>query len=171
MLISICGDKKNKGLLIEKLKNTYGDKVVVCNYFVLRFNTVIDNEKKYYEILKREPNRDLPKETENNFIEKLMILTNEKHIEFNNYIDKIVNDKITNILKCNKDKIILLVTDNNLTIDIDKISIFNASDLKILVTPDKNNVSDIYEYSENDYDYVINDIDNIDVKRLVFKNE
>ena len=53
MLISICGDKKNKGLLIEKLKNTYSDKVLLCNYFVLRFNTVIDNEKKYYEILKR----------------------------------------------------------------------------------------------------------------------
>jgi len=62
-----------------------------------------------------------------------MFSINEKHIEFNNYIDEIVNNKITNILKCNKDKTILLVTDNNLTIDIDKISFFNASDLKILV--------------------------------------
>lgn len=100
-----------------------------------------------------------------------MTLTNEKHIEFNNYIDKIINDKMTNILNSNKNKIILLVSDNNLTIDIDKLSIFNDSDLKILVTSDKDNVSAIYEYNENDYDYIINNIDNIDVKRLVFKDE
>ena len=74
----------------------------------------------------------------------------------------------------NKDKIIILITDNILSKDIDKTSYFNISDLKILVTSEYNfNLDTNYTlshknlYNKEEFDIILDTNNEIDIKRLV----
>ena len=53
MIISLCGNKEDKEIVINNLKEIYKDKILVCNYLYLYFNTCIEYEKKKYDLQKR----------------------------------------------------------------------------------------------------------------------
>jgi len=155
MVISLCGDEKGKNVLINELIRVYGDKIVICNYFNVIFNTVIDNEAIKYRMIDDCDNLDNAREM------------------FSNYIKEMVSTKIYQFLKVNKDKIIILISNNILTYDIDKTSFFKNTDLKLLITSDDKfdnkdyllNCKELYDI--NSFDYVIKNGESIDIKRLV----
>ena len=151
MIISLCGNKEDKEIVINKLKEVYKDKIILCNYFYIYFNTCIETEKKKYE-----------------FQKKYNIDTANKM--YKEYINKIVSIKMKKILN-NRDKIIILITDNILSKDIDKTSYFNISDLKILIPPKyKLNLDysiDNNLYNKEDFDIVLDTNNEIDIKKLV----
>lgn len=154
MIISLCGDKKDKEIIINDLKEIYGDKILVCNYFKLYFNTYIKEEKKKYDLAQKYNSK----------------VANQM---FKKHINKIVTIKMKRILN-SKNKIIILISDNVLTRDINKTHYFNISDLKILITSEENfnlNSSSPFShknlYNKNDFDIILDKNDKIDVKKLV----
>lgn len=48
MVVSICGN--NKKLLIDRIKEMYSDRVIVCDYFTIKLNSIIDTEKYKYQL-------------------------------------------------------------------------------------------------------------------------
>lgn len=150
MIISLCGEEKIKKDIISYLKNIYGSNILICNYFLLGFKTTIEYERKYYEMLSKRQESD-----------------------FRKYIDDIVNRKINEILSDNKDKVILLISDNILSKDIDKTNFFNKSDLKILALSEKHNdgqesiLHNQNSYNKNNFDFVINDTNKDKLKKLI----
>lgn len=146
MIISLCGDEFDKKYIIQELQKVYGEKLVVINYFQEAFNERITNES------------------------QKMSMTHEA---FLNEIVEIVNTKITKIINNNRDKIIILISNNILEKEINKTPFFNISDLKILVTSDKS--SDFEDpifghqilYNKAEFDYVINRDTPEDVRKLV----
>lgn len=155
MIISLCGDEKDKKGVIKELKEVYKDKLVICDYFKLYFNTVVENEKVKYKL-------DSECDTLDN-----------AYRAYSKYVDRIVFNKINELLNKNKDKIILLISNNVLSKDVNKISFFNKSDLKILITTEEkfNKPYSIFNhkklYDKNKFDVIIDSNEKIDVKKLV----
>lgn len=152
MIISLCGNKEDKEIVIKHLKEVYGDMILLCDYFHLYFSTYVEQEKKKYDLEKKYD---------------VMVA----HKMFRKHINKIVSIKMKKILS-NKDKIIILISDNILSRDINKTHYFNLSDLKILITSDKklnldNSLVHKNLYKKQDFDIVLDTNDEIDVKRLV----
>ena len=93
---------------------------------------------------------------------------NVARIKFSEFIEKEVNKKINIFIANNQNRIIVLVTDNVLTPDIDKMYYFDKSDLKVLVMS-----NDDYECFYNDgydkerFDYLIDVKKQIDIRKLV----
>lgn len=146
MIISLCGDLGIKKIIIEEMEKKYKDKIVVCDYFQIMFNTVIDNERIKYQML-----------------DNCSCLIEARKL-FQNHVNKIVSDKINFLLEHNKNKIVLLITDNILTADIDKTDFFNKSDLKILAI-DELDESEVYDKTH--FDYIFNRNEKINIKRVL----
>ena len=148
MLISLCGD--NKKYFIDEVKKIYKNRVISLDMFYMKFYTVIECERKKYQLLDRC---------------KSLKEAREKFIK---YVEKIY-EKILDVIENNKDKIIIMHTHLDLPeimVDIDKIVYFNMSDLKILIEPFKEEDKLRYKYDE--FDYVFKDKE-MDVKKLVMK--
>ena len=163
MVISICGDNVYKKILINKLSDIYRDKVIVCDYFSIKFNSVIDTEKyKYqlYEISKRVI------DINNIKYEKLLKDLNDINMEYRKIVDKTVNERIDKCLEENKNKIIILTNDSVLNNDFYETKYFINSDIKLLLIVE--NIDDI-NYDQRLFDIVLNDIKDIDVRKLVKK--
>ena len=163
MVISICGDNKYKKILINKLSDIYRDKVIVCDYFSIKFNSVIDTEKYKYELLEISK-RDI--DINNIKYEKLLKDLNDINIEYRKIDDKTVNERIDKFLEENKNKIIILINDSVLNNDFYETKYFINSDKKILII--EKNIDDI-NYDQRLFDIVLNDIKDIDVRKLVKK--
>lgn len=142
MIICLCGSDKLK--VINELKQVYKDKLIVFNYYHTTFRTIVDTESVRYKL-----------ETECKSFKDARKL----YIE---YVNNIVTNKTNEFIENNKDKIIVLISDNILLKDLDKTEFFDKSDLKILV----NNESR-YKYDDSKFDLVINNNENIDIKKLV----
>jgi len=151
MIISLCGNSNEKNILIKELKREYKDKVIICNYFNIFFQSVIENERIKY-----------------NLIDEFMDL-NVARIKFSEFIEKEVNKKINILIANNQNRIIVLVTDNVLTPDIDKMYYFDKSDLKVLVVSDEYDYECLYNegYDKERFDYLIDFKEEIDIRKLV----
>ena len=110
------GIQKN---FIKFLKDLYGEKIAVCDYFHISFNATIETEKYRHELFDK---YDYSKEST---------------ASYHNYVDEIVNERVNNFLLNNKEKIIVLI-DSFLGEDINKTVFFNKSYFKVLIVPDKN---------------------------------
>lgn len=148
MVISICGDNVYKKILINKLSDIYRDKVIVCDYFSIKFNSVIDTEKYKYELLEISKSLD------------------EARLKYSKLVDKTVNERIDKCLEENKNKIIILTNDSVLNNDFYDTKYFINSDIKILIIVE--NIDD-KNYDQRLFDIVLNDIKDIDVRKLVKK--
>ena len=51
MLISLCWEEENTKYFIKFLKDLYGEKIAVCDYFHISFNATIDTEEFGYKLL------------------------------------------------------------------------------------------------------------------------
>lgn len=146
MIISLCGDEYDKQMIIQELQKVYGNKLLVINYFKEVFDERIDNTKLRNSLLLE---------------------------EFNKRISEIVQEKIDEIIKNNQDKIIVLISNNILEVDIDKLPWFKLSKIKILVTSDKKNCQNDMLwghqvlYNNEAFDYVINSQDKVSYRKLV----
>ena len=151
MIISLCGNKKDKDAVINNLKEVYGEKILVCDYFYLCFSAHIQQEKKKYDLEK-----------------KYDFITANKM--FQEHINKIVDDEIKSMLNM-KDKIIILVSDNILSRVINKTPYFDISDLKVLITSEKLDACFILNhanlYEKEDFDIILDTNNEIDVRKLV----
>lgn len=142
MIICLCGNEKLK--VLNELKQVYKDKLIVFNYYHATFRTIVETESVRYKL-----------ENEcKNFKDARKL--------YGEYVNNIVTSKTNEFIENNKDKIIVLISDNILSKDLDKTDFFDKSDLKILV----NNESR-YKYDENKFDLVLNNNKNIDIKKLV----
>ena len=148
MIISLCGNEFDKKNFIQALQKIYGEKLIVINYFQEAFNERIANESK------------------RNKMTKTAYLCE---------VAEIVNERITKIISNNQHKIILLISNNILDKDINKTPFFHISDLRILITSDKlfNSNDPIFGhqalYKKEDFDYVINRDEPLDIRKLVKK--
>ena len=142
MIICLCGSDKSK--VINELKQVYKDKLIVLNYYHTTFRTIVETESIRYKL-----------ETECKSFKDARKL-------YDKYVKNIVTNKTNEFIENNKDKIIVLISDNILSKDLDKTDFFNKSDLKILVNSDSK-----YEYDENKFDLIIDKNENVDIKRLV----
>lgn len=142
MIICLCGSDKLK--VINELKQVYKDKLIVFNYYHTTFRTIVDTESVRYKL-----------ETECKSFKDARKL----YIE---YVNNIVTNKTNEFIENNKDKIIVLISDNILLKDLDKTEFFDKSDLKILVNNETR-----YKYDDSKFDLVINNNENIDIKKLV----
>ena len=157
MIISLCGNQKNKEYVINILKGIYGTKLVICDYYSFSLDTIIENDSK----------RFLSKNRKISDIFDIFKIIEEERIEFNNYIKEIVNKKINTFLESNKDKIVLLVSNTYLCEDIDKTYFFQKSDLKILVLPVVDDLSLINTYNEEYFDYILNECEKDKIKQII----
>ena len=155
MIISLCGDDFDKKRVMEELKKIYKDKLVICDFYKITFRTLVETESIKYKLIKE--------------CESL----ESSHRMYMKYVDRIVSNKVNEFLENNKDKIILLISNNLLSKDINNTPYFKKSDLKILVTSEKK-LNDSYSvfnhkrlYNINKFDYVLYDNEKIDVKKLV----
>lgn len=155
MIISLCGDEFDKNVVIKGLKEVYKDKLVICDYYKINFQTIVETES-----IRHKLNSECD------------TLDSADRI-YRKYIDKIVLSKTNEFLNNNKDKIILLISNNILSKDINKTPFFNRSNLKILITSE-GKFNDSYSifshkrlYDKNKFDYVIDSKEEIDIKKLV----
>jgi len=142
MIICLCGNEKSK--VLNELKQVYKDKLIIFNYYHTAFRTIVETESVKYKL-----------QSECKSLKDARKLYNE-------YVNDIVVNKTNEFIENNKDKIIVLISDNVLSKDLDKTNFFDKSDLKILVNSDSR-----YEYNKNKFDLVIDKNQNIDIKKLV----
>lgn len=116
MIICLCGDTENKKKVLKELKIFYKDKLLIVDYFTIKFRTIIETESIKYKLIKEYKDY--------NIYDKL----------YSELVNKLTNEKINNILDSNKNKIIILVADSILRKDLDETEFFNKSDLNILST-------------------------------------
>lgn len=145
MLISICGCSFKKNEVINELKNVYKDKLIVFDYYVLTFRTLVETESVKYKF-----------EIESKDYK-------EAHKLYIQYVDEIVINKANEFIENNKDKVIVLITDNILSEDLDKTPFFDKSDLKILANTNHTRVS----YDKNKFDLVVESNEKLNTKNLV----
>lgn len=155
MLISLCGDDFDKKQVMEELKKVYEDKLVICVFYKITFRTLVETENIKYKLDKEYKSSE------------------SSHRIYMKYVNRIISNKVDEFLENNKDKIILLISNNVLSKDINNTPYFKKSDLKILVTSEKK-LNDSYSafshkrlYNINMFDSVIYDIEKTDVKKLV----
>lgn len=163
MIISLCGDNTHKKTIIKELKDIYKDNIVICDYFKISFDTTIELEKQLYEYISSK--RDELNKADIDVIK----FTNKARKRHRQLINTKVNESVNDFLDINKDKIILLVSDSILCKDINRTKFFTKSDLKILIDVDKtySTLKLKQKYSKNKFDYVIDNMEKIDVKKLV----
>lgn len=142
MIICLCGNEKSK--VLNELKQVYKDKIIVFNYYHTSFRTIVETESIKYKL--QEECKSF-KDARKLYIE---------------YVNNIVTNKTNEFIENNKDKIIVLISDNVLSKDLDKTEFFDKSDLKILTSSHSG-----YKYDESKFDLVINKNENIDIKKLV----
>ena len=142
MIICLCGNEKLK--VLNELKQVYKDKLIVFNYYHTAFRTIVETESVRYKL-----------ENDCKSFKDARKLYGE-------YVNNIVTNKTNEFIENNKDKIIVLISDNILSKDLDKTEFFDKSDLKILVNSDSR-----YEYDKNKFDLVIDKNQNINIKKLV----
>ena len=142
MIICLCGNEKSK--VLNELKQAYKDKIIVFNYYHTTFRTIVETESVRYKL-----------ENDCKSLKDARKLYSE-------YVNDIVTNKTNEFIENNKDKIIVLISDNVLSKDLDKTEFFDKSDLKILVNNDSS-----YEYDKSKFDLVIDKNQNIDIKKLV----
>ena len=142
MIICLCGNEKSK--VLNELKQVYKDKLIVFNYYYAAFRTIVEAESVRYKL-----------ENDCKSFKDARKLYSE-------YVNNIVTNKTNEFIENNKDKIIVLISDNVLSKDLDKTEFFDKSDLKILVNSDSR-----YEYDKSKFDLVIDKNQNIDIKKLV----
>ena len=142
MIICLCGNEKLK--VLNELKQVYKDKLIVFNYYYAAFRTIVETESVRYKL-----------ENDCKSFKDARKLYSE-------YVNNIVTNKTNEFIENNKDKIIVLISDNILSKDLDKTEFFDKSDLKILVNSDSR-----YEYDKNKFDLVIDKNQNINIKKLV----
>lgn len=146
MIISLCGDEDDKQMIIQELQKVYGDKLLVINYFKEVFNERINNSQLRNSLLLR---------------------------EFNKQISEIVQKKLDETIRNNQDKIILLISNNILEEDVNKLPWFKLSKIKILVTSDKKNCQNDMLwghqvlYNKDDFNYIIDSQDKVSYIKLV----
>lgn len=90
MIIYLSKSMKNYET-IEELKNKYGDKILIIDYFQIKFNVVIQQERIKYNMI------------------DLLDDLNLSYNLFNDYINKIVDYKIKRLIEENENEVILLV--------------------------------------------------------------
>jgi len=157
MLICLCGDLEEKLKIINKLTNEYKDKLLIVNYYNYLSNEKKSNEQLKYQLLNN-------CNTYNQVQLVQFLLEEQTH--------KNTNELIKNIIKNNKNKIILLIS-NNITKDIDKTPFFNNANLKILaISKEKlNNFNYFLKYNSiynNDsFDIIIDTSKLIDIKTII----
>lgn len=146
MIISLCGNNSDTKNIITTLQKEYQDKLLVINYFLLSFHERINNSSNQAKMTRK---------------------------EFLKEIEQLVNKKITKIITTNKNKIIILISNNILEKEINQTPFFNISDLKILVTFDKysDSLDPIFGhqilYKKEEFDYVISNDTQFDIRKLV----
>ena len=163
MIISLCGDNTHKKTIVKELKEIYKDSIVICDYFKISFDTTIELEKQLHESI------DSKKEELKKADIDIIKFTNKTRKRHKQLISINVDEKVSNFLETNKDKIILLVSDSILCKDINRTKFFTKSDLKILIDVDKtySTLKLKQKYNKNKFDYVIDNMEKIDVKKLV----
>ena len=142
MIVCLCGNEKLK--VLNELKQVYKDKLIVFNYYHATFRSIVETESVRYKL-----------ENDCKSFKDARKLYGE-------YVNNIVTNKTNEFIENNKDKIIVLISDNILSKDLDKTEFFDKSDLKILVNSDSR-----YEYDKNKFDLVIDKNQNINIKKLV----
>jgi len=145
MIISLCGNSELKDKFIKSIKEIHNDKVLICDVFHIKFNVIIDTEKIKYKLL-----------------DECKSLKNAR-LEYQNIVDNITNKKIDKIIKENQEKIILLIDKDILTNWFIYSFYFINSDIKILF---EDNIDDV-NYVKKDFDYVIKDFNDINIRKLV----
>lgn len=145
MTISLCGNTNNLNNFINKMKKIYEDKVIVCDMFNIKFNIVIETESIKYKLLDNCKSLDCARK------------------EYQKVIDERTNDKITKLLNENRDRIVLLIDNNILTNRFTNNCYFLNSDIKILFE----GIIDDVNYNKNDFDYVVKDFNDINIRKLV----
>lgn len=155
MIISLCGDEFDKNSVIKELEAIYKDKLVICDFYKIFFKTKIETENIKYKLDSK--------------CESL----ESSYRMYIKYVNKIVSNKIDEFLENNKNKIILLISNNILSKDVNKTPYFKKSDLKILITSEKK-FKDSYSvfdhkklYDKNKFDCVFDTGEEIDIKKLV----
>lgn len=155
MIISLCGDEFDKNSIIKELKNIYKDELVICDIYNIAFKTKIETENIKYKL-----------------DGKCESLENSYRM-YVKYVNKIVSNKIDKFLENNKNKIILLISNNILSKDVNKTPYFKKSDLRILITSEKK-FKDSYSifnhknlYDKKKFDYVLDSNEEVNVKKLV----
>ena len=143
MIICLCGNEKLK--VLNELKQVYKDKLIVFNYYYAAFRTIVETESVRYKL---ENDCKSFKDARNLYLE---------------YVNEIVTNKTNEFIKNNKEKIIVLVSDNVLSKDLDKTEFFDKADLKVLT----NSHNPRYEYDKSKFDLVIDKNENINIKKLV----
>ena len=141
MVISICGN--NKTLLIDRIKEIYSDRVIVCDYFTIKLNSIIDTEKYKYQLLDS-------------------LSLESARLEYSKIVDREVRKRMDRVIKENNNKIIIIINDAILNKDYYSTEYFLMSDLKILISDD---IDDKYNYEL--FEYVYNNVFDINIKKLV----
>lgn len=148
MIISLCGDESYKKIIINEFNKKYKDKITMCDYFKIKFNTIIETESVKYRLI-------------DNCID--LNIAREK---YSKYVDDRVMLKINKIYDDNKDKIILLYGDEVLTKDFVNTSFFHRSDIKVLCV-DMKKINEEINYDKSLFDIIFSKREEIDVKKLV----
>lgn len=168
MVISIYGDNNYKAIIENKFREIYKDKVVICDFSSIKFNAIIDTEKfKYalYNNSKKFVDIDISKGLNSINYEKLLGGLNTIDLEYKKIVNKIVMNRINKFLKDNKDKIIVLISDNIFNPDFCETSYFKDSDIKILAVNENTRLFNIK--NKELFDFVFSDVKDIDVKKMV----
>jgi len=144
MIISICGCEKNKNEFMNMLQEICGNKIVICDLFNIKFNTIIETENMKYKLL-----------------DNCDCLDNARK-EYQKIVDEKTNSKIFELINNNKDKIVLLLYNEVFSKDFLASDLFYNSDIKILFKDDMEYIN----YDEKNFDYLIN---KINIRKLVKK--
>jgi len=145
MKISLCGNITYINNFIKKMKELYGDKIVICNIFNIKFKIVVDTESIKYKLLDSSESFE------------------KANKEYQNIVDSKTKEKINKLINDNRDKIIIIIDNNILTNCFTNTCYFKNSDIKILFE----DIIDDINYDKSDFDYIFDHVDNINIKKLV----